>query len=225
MAFADADVPLTQAIIADGGRQFDVEDMLDASKKTFSPTQELGWTLVAMTHYLGTDKSWLTASGDTFSVSDVLALAAKRNINRETEGGPHHLYGMAYALKSHTGTGGKLVAAWKMGRDYLDHHIKLAKKYQRPDGSFSARMFRDSRQADSSRQLVWATGHMLEWLSLALTPAQLQEDWITRAVARMVKEINTAELSTLSDGGMYHAAHALRRYRDAVSNKQMIINQ
>ena len=83
-----------------------------------------------------------------------MALAVKRDCNRETEGGPHHLYGIAYALNDHLAAGGKLEGAWKQGRDYLDRHIELVRKYQLEDGSFSAAMFRGSRKASSPKILM-----------------------------------------------------------------------
>jgi hypothetical protein len=216
MALADADVPADRGLRADTGRRFRIGDLLTAAQRSFQEDQELGWTLVAMSTYVPRHKSWTTADGRRYRVEDVVALAVERDPRRETEGGPHHLYGIAYALRGYDDRGGPHTGAWAQARAYLDRYVDLARRYQQEDGAFSEVMFRGSRPPRSPRTLVSTTGHMLEWLTVALSPEALRQEWVGRAVDRLCEEIEAHPFDAFSDGGIYHAAHGLRRYRDAV---------
>ncbi len=219
MAFADAHVPLDTPILAEGGRKFRVGDLLTAAKLDFRKDQELGWTLVATSTYVPAGESWTARSGKAYRVEDIVALAVKRDARRETEGGSHHLYGIAYALDRRRRTHpGALTGPWADARAYLDLHIELARKHQQADGSFSAAMFRASEAAGSPREMVWATGHTLEWLTVAMTSGRLKERWVQRSVGSLAETLQNHPVEALSEGGWYHAAHALRRYQERVSD-------
>lgn len=218
MTFADADVSLETPIVAEGGKRFIVGDMLAATKAGMRDNQEVGWTLVVTAKYLSLDEKWKADNGKTYRIEDVVALAIQRDPRRETEGGPHHLYGVAFALDKHRRRHGKAKAGtWAEARAYLDKYVGLAKQFQLDDGSFSAAMFRNSRRAGSPRQMVWATGHTVEWLAMALDAKQLKDEWVVRGVTALVETIEKHPVTALSNGGMYHAAHALRRYKEKVA--------
>ena len=216
MALADAGVPLDRRLRADTGRRFHVSDLLAAAERSFREDQELGWTLVAVSTYVPPDRVWSAADGREYRIEDLVALAVRRDPRRETEGGAHHLYGIAYALRRHGERGEKLTGAWAEARAYLDRYVDRVRHNQQEDGAFSAAMLRGSRPPRSPRELVSTTGHTLEWLSIALSPNALREPWVGRAVDRLCEELEAYPLDTFSDGGIYHAAHALRRYADAV---------
>jgi hypothetical protein len=217
MAFADADVSLEKAIVAEGGKKFTVGDLLKAAKANVKDDQELGWTLVATAVYLSLDEQWTASSGKKHDIEQLVELAVRRDPRRETEGGPHHLYGVAFALEKYRGRyPGDLPGVWAKARAYLDQYIRLAKEYQRKDGSFSATMFRSSRPASSPRQMVWATGHTLEWFTVSMSAKQLKEDWVRSGVESLLKMLEEEPLDAFSDGGLYHAAHALRRYKEKI---------
>ncbi len=219
MAFADADASLDKEIVAAGGKKFTVDDLLKAAKSNIKDDQELGWTLVATATYLSLDEEWTAKTGKTYDIEQLVRVAVKRDPRRETEGGPHHLYGVAFALdKYRVRHPNQLLGAWAEARSYLDEYVQLAKEHQLKDGSFSAAMFRGSRQASSPRQMVWATGHTLEWFSVAMSADQLKEDWVRRGVDSLLKVLAEKPLKAFSDGGLYHAAHALRRYREKIGN-------
>ncbi|MFP6886922.1 MAG: hypothetical protein VB997_05140, partial [Opitutales bacterium] len=95
-AYADAGVSLDRGILSKTGRKFKVRDKLTFAKKGFRDDQELGWTLVAVSTYVPFDEEWKADTGKKYRVEDVMRLAIGRDPRRETEGGPHHLYGVAY---------------------------------------------------------------------------------------------------------------------------------
>jgi len=217
MVFAGADVPLDTPIVAEGDREFHVEDMLSSSQLNFIPDQEVGWTLIVIATYLDLDQSWTSDDGNSYDLEDIVALAVERDTARETEGGPHHLDGVAYALNTYSAQHeGELTGVWADARKYLDRHVELTREYQQEDGSFSAAMFRSSRAARSPADLVWATGHNIEWLSSALTPEQLSEPWVAQGVAALLDTLEAHPLDTFRDGSLYHAMNGLRRYSAAM---------
>ena len=214
-AYADAGIGLDHEILSRSGRKFTVADKLKHAKKGFKDDQELGWTIVAASTYLPFDEKWKADSGKKYRTEDIMALAIQRDPRRETEGGPHNLYGVAYALDAYLKQGGKLEGTWKEARDYLDKYVALTKEYQQTDGAFSGSVFFRASRPRTPRQLVSSTGHALEWLSVALSPEQLREAWVLKAVERLVTDMEKFPTEVFSDGGLYHAAHALRRFREA----------
>jgi hypothetical protein len=52
-------------------------------------------------------------------------------------------------------------------------------------------------------------------MSIALSPEELKQDWVLKAIERLVTDMEKFPTEVFSDGGLYHAAHALRRIREA----------
>jgi len=214
-AYADAGISLDHEIISRSGTKFTVGDKLKFAKKGFREDQELAWTLVALATYVPFGKKWQADSGKKYDTEDVMRLAIQRDPRRETEGGPHHLYGIAYALQKYLDQGGKLAGTWKDAKKYLDKYVGISKRHQQEDGAFSSAGFYRSLRPRTPRHLVSSTGHALEWMSVTLSPEELQEEWVLKAIDRLVTDMEKFPTEVFSDGGLYHAAHALRRIREA----------
>lgn len=224
MAFADAQVPLEYKLTADTGRTFTIADLLNATRRHFNASQELAYTLVALPAYMPLNQSWTTDSGQTFLIKDIVKLALYRDPRMETCNGTHHLYGIAYALMKHREQGEADDEVWRRAKDYVQSYIEQAKQYQQESGAFSGAGFRGAAPANTPRLMVETSGHTLEWLTMALTADELKEPWVRKAVRALCEEIQQYPLKKLSDSGMYHAAHALRRYREAVGTGSHIGN-
>ena len=216
-AYADAGVKLDHEILSRSGKKFTVGDKLKFARKGFKDNQELGWTIVAAATYVPFGEKWEADSGKSYRTEDVMSLAIKRDPRRETEGGPHHLYGVAYALDAYLKHGGKLKGTWKQARAYLDKYLALTKEYQQEDGAFSGSVFFRASRPRTPRHLVSTTGHALEWMTVAMSPEDLKKEWVLMAVKRLVADLEKFPTKVFSDGGLYHAAHALRRFRDATT--------
>ena len=213
-AYADAQVALSRQLVSEGGKVYSLQDKLEETRNGFHDRQEVGWTLVVLATYQAFDHQWQARNGKHYRTEDVMAIAIKRDPRRETEGGSHHLYGVAYCLERYLSQGGKLEGVWAEARDYLDKYLAQAKQWQQPSGELSAGVFRANRPSRSPRELVSITGHFLEWMSVAMTAEQLRQPWVVDALEALVSTMEEHPLNAFSDGGMYHAAHALIRIRD-----------
>src|SRR5690349_6334380 len=59
--------------------------------------------------------------------------------------------------------------------------MELSKKYQNPDGSFSTKYLSGPGDAQDVQLRIGMTGHVLEWLALALSEEELKEGWVEEA--------------------------------------------
>lgn len=218
MALANAGVsPETEALTDEGGR-VSVAELVQLSKQGFRIDQELGWTLVALSTYLQAGERWANDQGEELSLTDLVERAIYRDPRMETEGGHHHLYGVAYAVDRHQRTGGGGSAKiWLKARFYLDNFIEHVKAYQQDDGAFSAAGFRGSKAPSSPEIDLQETGHGLEWLVISLPPEELGAPWVRRAVSHLCDVLESNPLDRFHPGALYHAAHALRLYRARIS--------
>lgn len=217
MVLASAGVSPERRLTAVGGETFTVAQVLAASRRGFVEHQELGWTLAALAAYAPSDARWTTEDGATYGVEDLVKLAIYRDPRMESCGGTHHLYGVACALERHRSEGGAVEGAWERARVYLETFVHQARSWQQESGELSAAVFRGPAAARSRRDRIFATGHGLEWLTAALPRASLEDEWVRRAVAVLCHDLLEAHLDTLDASALYHAAHALRRYREAVT--------
>ena len=220
MMLALAGVSPQRALLADTGEQYRVADLIDAAKLGFEDEQEVGWTLVALSVYLPSGDEWVGANGRKYTIATVLRRGMERDPRKEAEGGTHHLFGISYAVRTYARNHGSLDGVWEEAMEYLNAHVATVRRFQLDDGAFSAGMLNERSEPKSPSELVFSTGHTLEWLVLAMPGDQLRLRWVEHAVVRLCAEIERHPLDAFSDGGIYHAVNALRLYRDAVRREE-----
>ena len=218
MILSLAGVSANRSLLADDGKRYLVEDLIDAAKQGYADDQEPGWTLVALSNYLSFDDEWTADNKRTYQIADILRQAIKRDPRIEAEGGSHHLFGVSYSFRMYAQTHQKLDGVWQATQAYLADHIQTVKRFQLEDGAFSAGMLKEQANPKSPSDLAFSTGHTLEWLTFALAPEDLTQPWVERAVRRLCDEIESYPNDAFSDGAIYHAVNALRLYRAAVSS-------
>jgi len=89
----------------------------------------------------------------------------------------------------------------------------LAHRYQLPNGAFSISYFQRSADAPDMATHLGASGHTLEFLSLALDDQQLRQRWVTRGAVNLCGLLEKTEDLDLECGALYHAIHGLALYR------------
>jgi hypothetical protein len=175
--------------------------------------REYSWTLIGLTHYLPTDSSWLAIDGKTWSTEQLVQIEAEQELGSSACGGTHRLIGLTMALDQHLAAGGQLTGAWALADEVIGRAIENAQRYQNTDGSFSTRSFAGPGSSLDLAQNLGTTGHILEFLALALSDEQLQEPWVRRAAANLCGLFETTRRVPLECGALYHAAHGLVLYR------------
>ena len=102
----------------------------------------------------------------------------------------------------------------KTADNQIQQAIQRAKATQNPDGSFSTAFLATRRSSVDLAENLGSTGHVLEFLVLAMSDEQLNQPWVKRAVARLSKIFELTRSVDLECGKLYHAAHGLALYRD-----------
>jgi hypothetical protein len=196
------------------GRDFTFMDFVRHSQlhARLTTNQELSWTIIIVAQYLGTDVSWTNLFNEKLTFADVVRYELEQPVETAACGGTHRLFGLSWAHHLHLLKGGKTQGVWKAIPEKTAHYRDLAKRWQNPDGSFSTNFFR-SRGHDQDKNLrINSTGHILEWLALALSDAELHEQWVQDAVNAVSLQILDLQGAPIDSGSMYHAVHGLQIY-------------
>jgi hypothetical protein len=212
---AQCDLP-AETPLKIGTRTFQIGDLVKQAKWDLRNNMEASWTVIGLNAYVALDETWEAADGQQWSLEKVVDMEASQEIDSSACGGTHRLIGLSMALNRYVAEVGPdepRTGAWKKAEDLIDDAIKKAKMHQQPDGSFSTTYFVRPASSPDLALRVNTTGHMLEFLVLALPEEQFHEDWVTRAVVQLCDCFNKTRTMDLDCGSLYHAAHALQLYR------------
>jgi len=219
---AEWDLPKDKKFKVDG-RDYTFEDFIRqaeahaslTTKSTPGPDPlELTWTIVIVSKYYGPDHRWTNNRGEKLSVEDLARYELGQPIaDSPVCGGTHRLFGLTWAYYLHRQAGGKKEGIWKQVADTITDYENRAHQFQNPDGSFSTDYLK-SPGDDRNIQLRLATsGHIFEWLALAMTNDELQQPWVQKAAEALTSMILENMDRSLDSGALYHAAHGLEMYR------------
>lgn len=214
---AQCDLTPSQTIIVDG-QQYTMEDFVKQVQWDVprNVEREYSWTLIGLTTYLPTSSTWTASDGKQWSIERLIEIECEQELATSACGGTHRLIGITMALNHHLRTGGKLEGVWKTADEKIQAAISQAKLNQNPDGSFSTRYFEPGGKVSDLATDLGVTGHILEFLTLAMTDEQLREPWVTRSVWHLCELFHKTRPVPLECGALYHAAHGLVLYRTRV---------
>ena len=184
--------------------------------------QELGWAILILAEYEGTDFAWTNKFGEALTFEDLIRYEVESPMDPEESvrvgqlplacGGTHRLFGLSWAWHVHRQRGGARTGVWAQVADQTAHWKQTAKRLQNPDGSFSTNWF-VGRSSESDRGLrLTTTGHTLEWLALALSDEELREPWVEESVRYLANLILDMRNEAVEGGTLYHAIHGLIIY-------------
>lgn len=212
---AQADLPLDQLIQVQGN-SFTMQDFLEQVQHDvpYNTEQEWSWTLIGITHYLPTSASWTAGDGETWNIERLVGNELNQALEGSACGGTHRLIGLSMALNKRKSERGKIDSVWRQSERLLMEATEIARQFQNEDGSFSTNYFQRPGISADSANLLATTGHTLEFLALTLSPEQLREPWVLRAVERLCELLDDAQGMPLECGGLYHAVHGLVVFRD-----------
>lgn len=214
-AIAQAGTPLDYPISL-GRRTYSVEDVLNQAKHDYHRGQESSWTLIAFSTYLYPNETWSNRTGENFQIEDLVAAEVAVEPTRAACGGTHNLYALAYALNRHREDGGSVTGVWRSAADKLERYYRLTQKLQNSDGYCSSNFYAGSGHSSDPTTQLHSTGHTLEWLTIYLSPKELEADWVTRAIDALLRSFERTSDQPVECGSLYHATRAIVQYRSRV---------
>jgi hypothetical protein len=196
------------------GKDYTFKDFINHSKMRARTTanQELGWTILILAQFFGTDLQWTNRAGENLKFEDLIRYELDQPMDTAACGGTHRLFGLTWSYYLHLRNGGKTVGVWKDVADTLEKHKNLARQYQNSDGSFSTNFFRERGDAKDAALRMNTTGHTLEWLALAMNDAELRQPWVENAVNSLALMFFNVRNQEMDGGALYHATHGLILY-------------
>ncbi len=223
-----SDLPLTQQFkvrdpqMPNGEKMITMADMVRHAQMHVNDREEVSWTIWFLTNYIEPDATWVNKDGQAWSMEKLVTIQTNAQLFNATNqlapcGGTHGLFALACACNSYQQKHGKLQGAWIAARQKLDNHIALAQRGQNRDGSFSTEFFKTNGYSPEMGKRFKSSGHMLEWLMMALPPERLEEQWVKSAVMNVANDLvrwGNVGLGTADTGAMYHALHSLVLYRN-----------
>lgn len=195
------------------GQTYTVQDVIQQAQWDVREGMEATWTLMAFSAYLPTDAQWTARDGHTWSVERLLEMECRQDLNTSSCGGTHRMYGIAATVNRRLDEGGELTGVWKTADDKIRQAVDAAREFQQPDGGFSIHYFLRSSTSPDLSLRINTTGHVLEFLTLALTDDELRQPWVTRAAVYLCDLLEQTHELPIECGGLYHAAHGLILYR------------
>src|SRR3989442_1721992 len=174
------------------GKDYTFEDFFKHSKARASvkadPPQELSWAILIIAEHYGTEGAWKNNIGEELSFEDIVRYEVNEPILSAACGGTHRLFGLTWAYHLHRAKGGAKTGVWKEVADKIDKYKKIAKEYQNDDFSFSTEYFKPWKgDVDDLQLKIGTTGHILEWLSLAMTDEELSAGWVEDAANKLTQ--------------------------------------
>jgi hypothetical protein len=185
--------------------------------------QELGWAIIVIAQYLGTEFAWTNEAGERICMEDMLRYELALPTATAACGGTHRLFGLVWVQQLHQLRGGKIdTGVWKEISEATVKHRDLAKKHQNADGSFSTDFFVGPANVNDAQRRINTTGHTLEWLALALSDQELREPWMQSAANAAALQILDLQGSPIEGGSLYHSVHGLLIYYARVYGKEKL---
>lgn len=214
-------LPLDQEIVVEK-KTFKLADLLDQVEwdVPINVDQEYSWTLMGLTAYRPTDYEWTASDGQKWSIGKLVEIEAGHDLQASACGGAHRLCGLTLAYKRHLAQGRNIDGPWQLADDKIQSSIKTAREFQNSDGSLSSNYLeRPGRSADLSENLG-ATGHVLEFVVLAVPDSEIRAEWIRRAAIFLCDVIERTKDIPLECGALYHATSGLVIYRERLFGKR-----
>ena len=138
-------------------------------------------------------------------------------VEKHACGGTHGLYALASARNARLQGGHHLRGQWLLAHEKVPRYAAMARALQNPDGSFSDRYFQGRSHQRDLVTRIGSSGHTLEFLMMALPQSELDAAWVRAGVGRVSTDLLTGKHEAIGGravGGMYHAVHALKLYRE-----------
>ena len=213
--FSLCGVPLDYPIYA-GGKQYSVNDVLKAEMDACRTGEELTFTLIALSHYLDSDHTWVAADGQTWSVERLIEEELSQPIVGAACGGTHRLMGFSHALRNRRMQGKPITGQWARADKFTQDFVQYAYQLQNRDGSMSTDWFAGREDNGDVDRKLQTTGHIVEWLLTVTPDSQLENPRLVQAIRFLLSSMYGDLQHDWSIGPKGHALRSLAIYHQRV---------
>ena len=217
---AMCNLPLEHEFHVGGGKTVTMQQMVDHAKMAVNDREETTWTLWFLTHYLDQDEEWTNAAGEHWSMERLVRIQSRASLERAPCGGCHNLFAIAYARNSYLRKHGQLRGAWLEADQKLQKYIAAARAMQNRDASFATSFFKARGFSNDFNERIKSSGHMLEWLMVALPRKSLDDRWVRSGVQTLANDLLRNASKPADCGPLYHSLHALVLYKQRIEPEQ-----
>jgi hypothetical protein len=200
---------------------FDAFVQYSRERALVTANQELSWAIIIIAEFFPHGDSWTNLKGEKLTLEDVVDYELTQPIKDcPVCGGTHRLFGLTWAYHRHmekTKNKDGKKDVWRRVAAATREYADLAKKLQNKDGSFSTNYLRGpGNRRDDLTLRIHSTGHVFEWLALALSDEELRSRWMENAANALAVMILEHRDQGLDGGALYHGTHGLEIYRNRV---------
>lgn len=210
---AMCNLPLEHEFVAAGGKRLTMQQMVDHAKFAIDSKAEVTWTLWFLTTYLDQDEEWINEKDEPWSMERLVRTQVQASPYNAPCGGTHGMFALAYARNSYLRKHGQLRGAWLEADQKLQRYLLAAQRMQNRDGSFATNWFKSTGYSNEFNERIKYSGHMLEWIIMALPRQRLKEQWVRAGIQALCYDLIRNAHEPAECGPLYHALHALVLYR------------
>lgn len=210
---AMCDLPLTHQFTLADGSKATMADMVRHAQWAVTTKEETTWTLWFLTHYVDQDAQWTNFEGEQWSMERLVRVQNAASTYNAPCGGCHSLFALAYARNAYVQKHGKLQGAWLEADQKLNQYVTAAQSMMNRDGSFATQYFKARGFSYDFNERIASSGHMIEWLMLALPRKRLNEPWLRLGVQTLANDLIRNASQPADCGPLYHSLHALILYK------------
>ena len=194
-----------------------MRDMLTYAKMTVNAKEEVTWTLWALSRYLPPDAEWTNALGEKWSIERLVKIETAKSLQGAPCGGTHGLFALAHARNVYLRSGKPLVGVWLEAEQKIRRYIQTARMQQNSNGTLSSNYFRGREYKQDFDKRMASSGHLLEFLMMALPSQELNAPWVRRAIEATSNDLMVNRKAEVSCSPLYHATSALSIYLDRIT--------
>jgi hypothetical protein len=214
-----SDLPLDHQFKVRGGEIVTMADMVRNAQMTANTREETTWTLWFLNLYVEPDATWVNQTGEAWGMERLVQIQTNATVTNAPCGGTHQLFAISLARNAYMQKHGRLTGAWLQADQKIQSHIAAAQSLQNRDGTFSTQFFKGRGESTDFNERIKSSGHMLEWLMVALPERRLKEYWVRKAVEAVARDLINNANQPADCGPLYHAMHSLVLYRERVMPK------
>lgn len=201
-----------------------IEDMINHAKMEINEKEEISWSLWALSRYLHPETTWNNKLGEVWSVDRMAQLQLSRLYGKPMMkhpcGGTHAMFALAHARNIRMQNGLPMRGIWLSVDQQIRKCIELARVQQQPNGQFSTRFFEGrATEADFDKRIA-SSGHVLEFLMIALPQEELKRSWVRRGIEATARDILANRQAYVKCAPLYHAINGLTIYLDRTQNQK-----